>query len=65
MPLTQFKKKDMYLYNFEIWTKHNDKIYSKIYNKFCRYPKKTKLYKDLIKQLNEEKITRLTIYLNT
>lgn len=54
----------MYLYNFEIWTKHDDKIYSKIYNKFCRYPKKTKLYKDLIKQLNEEKITRLTIYKN-
>lgn len=54
----------MYLYNFEIWKKDEDKIYSKIYKKFCRYPKKTKLYKNLMQELNENKITRLTIYQN-
>ena len=54
--------KDLYLYNFEIWYKYQDKTYSKIYTKFCKYPKKTRLYKNLIKQLNENKIFKIVIY---
>jgi len=37
------------------------RIGSKIFNKFCIYPKKTKLYKQGIKMLNNGQITRLDI----
>ena len=52
----------MYLYNFKIWYSYNNKTYEKIYSKFCRYPKKTRLYKNLMQQLDKEKIFKLEIY---
>jgi len=54
----------MYLYNFKIYYIYNGKIFEKTYNKFCRYPKKTKLHKNLVQQLNEQKIIKIEIYKN-
>jgi len=54
------KKKIMILRQFTFH--YTDKrIGSKIFNKFCIYPKKTKLYKQGIKMLNNGQITRLDI----
>ena len=39
----------------------DQRIGSKKFNKFCIHPKKTKLYKQGIKMLNNEQITRLDI----
>lgn len=52
----------MKLYTFELWYKYKGGVYSRIYTKFCRYPKKTKLYKNLIYLLdNDSKVIRLDI----
>ncbi len=41
----------MYLHKFTIEYKNNNE---KFFYKFCNYPKKTKLYKNLIKLLNND-----------
>lgn len=52
----------MKLYTFELWYKYKGGVYSRIYTKFCKYPKKTKLYKNLIYLLdNDSKVIRLDI----
>ena len=60
MQYAQFKKKIMILRTF---TFHytDQRIGSKKFNKFCIHPKKTKLYKQGIKMLNNGQITRLDI----
>ena len=47
----------MYLYKFTTTDHQNRK---QIFFKFCRYPKKTKLYRACMKQLNQDKIKRFT-----
>lgn len=43
----------MYLYKF---TTVDERGREKYYFKFCRYPKKTKIYKQCLKLLNENEI---------
>jgi hypothetical protein len=51
-----------HLHTFELWYTHNDNLHSLKYTKFCRYPKKTKLYRDLMYLLdNDTKTIRLDI----
>lgn len=50
----------MYLTKFQTKQKVNNKIVYKNYFKFCRYPKKTKLYKSLMYQLNHDIIESFT-----
>ncbi len=52
----------MYLYIFEIINKKRQVI--KTYNKFCRYPKKTKIYKQLYKSLESGEIYGFNYYVN-
>ena len=44
----------MKLYTFEILYLYGGKEYSQTYTKFCRYPKKTKLYRNIIKALDNK-----------
>lgn len=46
----------MYLYRFTIQQKQNGKIIPTLHFKFCRYPKKTKLYKTLLTMLDNNEI---------
>ena len=43
----------MYLYKFTT-TDHQNR--EQFFFKFCRYPKKTKIYRELMKQLTQNKI---------
>jgi len=52
----------MYLHKFTIQYKNNNE---KFFYKFCKYPKKTKLYKDLINLLNDKNnIEKIKISIN-
>lgn len=44
----------MELYTFKVQYIHDGKTYSRIYTKFCKYPKKTKLYKNLMYLLEHD-----------
>jgi len=46
----------MYLHRFTIQQKPNGRIIPTLYFKFCRYPKKTKLYKKLLTMLDNNEI---------
>jgi hypothetical protein len=48
------------MYEFT-WTTKNENI-DHNYSKFCKYPKKTNLYKQLINLLDKEKITSFKYY---
>jgi len=56
----------MKLHTFEIVYLYGGIEYSKIYTKFCRYPKKTKLYRNIITALNNKSknynILKIKIY---
>lgn len=55
----------MELYKFKVEYIYDGKIYDRIYTKFCKYPKKTKLYKNLMYLLeHDNKIKSFTYGVN-
>ena len=51
-----------HLYTFEITYLKDGKKYSRKYSKFCTYPKKTKLYKEINYLLDNNLITHYKIF---
>ena len=51
----------MYLHKFTLTYKNNKK---ETYFKFCRYPKKTKLYKSCMNLLDKDILKRFTYSIN-
>ena len=52
----------MKLYTFEIDYLYKGNQYKKTYTKFCKYPKKTSLYRNLMYLMNNNKIIKINIY---
>ena len=49
-------------YTFKLWYSYKENLHYLEYNKFCKYPKKTKLYRDLMYLLdNDSRTIRLDI----
>lgn len=49
-------------YNFKLWYVYKETLQCLEYSKFCKYPKKTKLYRDLIYLLdNDNRTIRIDI----
>lgn len=53
-----------YLHTFKIYYLKNNIEQIKTFNKFCYYPKKTKLYKEIEYLLNSELIYKYEITIN-
>ena len=55
----------MYLYKFRLYYIHKGEEYCATYNKFCKQPTKTKLYKNLLNLLNDPnfKATKLETFI--
>lgn len=51
-----------HLHTFEITYKKDGKEFTRNYTKFCTYPKKTKLYKEIKYLLNNNLITEFKIF---
>ena len=53
-----------YLYTFKIYYLENNIKQTRVFNKFCYYPKKTKLYKEIKYLYDNQLITKYKIYTN-
>lgn len=55
----------MYLYKFDVEYIYKGETHKRTYTKFCRYPKKTRLYKNLMYLLEfDNKVKKFTYYID-